>query len=134
MTLHRPPTRGRVLVVDDDEFMTESLRRLLEQRFDVVMTTRSAEAFDWIQHGQRFDVILCDLLMPELSGIDLHERLALVSPEQAERMIFLTGGAYTDEVRTFLSDVANPHLEKPFDFARLALLINARIHETETQH
>ena len=130
----RPPSRGRVLVVDDDEGMAETLRRLLERRFDVAMTTRSTQALDWITQGNRFDVILCDLLMPELSGMDLHNRLESLVPEQARRMIFLTGGAYTVRAREFLDGVANPHLEKPFDFARLALLINARLHEAATQH
>jgi CheY-like chemotaxis protein len=128
MAAQRAPTRGRVLVVDDDEGMADVLRRLLERRFEVAMTTRSTQALDWITQGNRFDVILCDLLMPELTGMDLHERLASMVPEQARRMIFLTGGAFTAAAREFLREVANPHLEKPFDFSRLALLINARIH------
>jgi CheY-like chemotaxis protein len=126
--------RGRVLVVDDDEGMAETLRRLLERRYDVALTTRSSQALDWITKGNRFDVILCDLLMPEMTGMDLHDKLEALVPEQARRMIFLTGGAYTQRAREFLETVANPHLEKPFDFARLALLINARLHDTSAPH
>ncbi len=84
-------TRGNVLIVDDDEYIGTTLMRLLERNFDVAVTTRSAQARDWLLRGDRYDVILCDLLMPEVTGMDLHDQLAHAAPDQAHRMIFLTG-------------------------------------------
>ena len=60
-------------------------------------------------------MVLCDLMMPGLSGMELHDRLARSSPEGAGRMVFLTGGAFTDAARDFLARVPNPRLEKPFE-------------------
>ena len=68
-----------------------------------------------IQQGQRFDVILCDLMMPDLSGMDLHAELLELAPEQAEKIIFMTGGAFTGPAADFLATVPNPRIEKPFD-------------------
>ena len=123
--------RGRILVVDDDEAITGVLHRLLERSFDLALTTRSTQALNWIVGGDRFDVILCDLLMPELTGMDLHDRLEHCAPDQAKRMIFLTGGSLNIKVREFLDSVANPRLEKPFEARRLLVMINARLLGTE---
>ena len=119
--------RGRILLVDDDDYIAATLGRLLERNFDLAMTTRSAQARDWLLRGDRFDVILCDLLMPELTGMELHDQLLLAAPDQANRMIFLTGGAFTTQVRAFLDRVSNPRLEKPFELKSLLVLINARL-------
>jgi CheY-like chemotaxis protein len=120
-------SRGRILVVDDDEFMTGVLDRLLQRSFRLALATRAAQALDWITSGDRFDVILCDLLMPQLSGMELHEQLLQRAPDQARRMIFMTGGASNTEVRRFLDHVSNPRLEKPFELKQLLVLINARL-------
>ena len=120
--------RGSILIVDDDEFIGTTLMRLLERNFDVAMTTRSAQARDWLLRGDRYDVILCDLLMPQLSGMDLYDQVAAAAPDQANRMILLTGGALTTTVRDFRDRVHNPRLEKPFELARLLTLIKARLH------
>jgi CheY-like chemotaxis protein len=62
-----------------------------------------------------FDVVLCDLMMPEMSGMDLHSKLVDVAPAIAERMIFLTGGAFSSRAAQFLDRVSNTRLDKPFD-------------------
>ena len=62
-----------------------------------------------------FDVVLCDLMMPELSGMDFYARLQQAWPSMAERVIFLTGGAVSTRAAQFLDRVPNPRLDKPFD-------------------
>ena len=116
--------RDQVLVVDDDEFSVDMLKRVLQRRFDVTFTTRASQALDWIRQGRRFDAILCDLLMPEMTGMDLHAQLLPTAPGQVERMIFLTGGAFAKPVRTFLDRIDNPWLAKPFDLRQLMAMIN----------
>jgi CheY-like chemotaxis protein len=85
------------------------------------------EALQRIGAGDRYDVILCDLMMPQMTGMDLHAELCRSEPEQAGRMIFLTGGAFTPESRAFLDKNANQRIEKPFDVRHLRALINDRI-------
>jgi DNA-binding NtrC family response regulator len=120
--------RGHILIVDDDETIGVTLARLLERNFDVAMTTRSGQARDWLLRGDRYDVILCDLLMPEVTGMELHDQIEHAAPDQAHRMIFLTGGSLNTSVRDFLDRVPNARLEKPFELKSLLTLIKARLH------
>ena len=76
--------------------------------------------------GRTYDVILCDLLMPEFDGAQLYEATRRVAPESAGRFVFLTGGAFTPRAREFLASVPNPCLAKPFDVRVLRELVDAR--------
>ena len=66
-----------------------------------------------------FDGIVCDLMMPDVTGMDLHAWLVEHQPDLADRMLFITGGAFTPRARQFLASVNNPCFEKPPDTARL---------------
>jgi PAS domain S-box-containing protein len=112
------PPRGRVLVVDDEPQEARSVARVLGLEHDVTVLTSSAEALRRAEAGERWDVVLCDLMMPELSGPALAERLAEVAPELAGRMVFLTGGAFTAEGQAVVAS-GQPWLEKPVDPAAL---------------
>ncbi|MEO6576228.1 MAG: ATP-binding protein, partial [Polyangiaceae bacterium] len=111
--------RGRVLVIDDEPAMCVTLRLLLSHEHDVVAFTCARDAVSSLQAGEQFDAILCDLMMPEMSGMAFHQTVVKAWPLLAPRMIFLTGGAFTAEAREFLEKSTNPHLEKPFDEAPL---------------
>ncbi|HWZ93272.1 MAG TPA: ATP-binding protein, partial [Polyangiaceae bacterium] len=115
--------RGRILVVDDERPVAETIRRVLCKEHDVAILVAAKEALALCAQGQRFDLILCDLMMPDMTGMDLHRELSLVAPEQAKRMIFLTGGAFTANARQFLADTANEHIEKPYAPANLRTLV-----------
>ena len=73
--------------------------------------------------GETFDLILCDLMMPDMTGMDLHRELSGTAPEQASRMIFLTGGAFTATALQFLSETPKEHIEKPFHAANLRAIV-----------
>jgi two-component system cell cycle sensor histidine kinase/response regulator CckA len=115
--------RGRILIVDDEPSMGTSLRILLSPEHDVVTVTRGRHALALIEDGEKFDAILCDLMMPEMGGMDLFAALERVAPELASRVVFLTGGAFTERAAEFLANVKNPTLDKPFavDDLRAAL-------------
>lgn len=106
--------RGTILVVDDEPLIVEVLRRILRQRHDVSASTIPTEALARVLGGQRFDVIICDLMMPNLTGMDVHAVLMHYCPDQAGRMVFVTGGATRDDAEAFLNTVTNAHLSKPF--------------------
>jgi CheY-like chemotaxis protein len=115
--------RGRILVVDDEELVLRSVRRILSQEHDVLAMISATDALALCAGGEKFDLILCDLMMPDMTGMDLHRELMLVAPEQADRMIFITGGAFTEKARAFLSETPKEHIDKPFYSANLRALV-----------
>jgi signal transduction histidine kinase len=121
------PKRGKILVIDDEPMLVKVVQRTLASEHDVTGIQGAESALARITGGERFDVILCDLMMPQMTGMDFHGELMRVAPEQAERMVFLTGGAFTMRARTFLDLVPNQRVEKPFDATHLRALINDRI-------
>jgi CheY-like chemotaxis protein len=116
-----------VLVVDDEPAICAAVRRTLARDHDVTVLTSAAEARSLIGGGERFDVILCDLMMPKLTGMELHAELTRVAPDQAERMVLLTGGAFTPSAQQFLDQVPNARVEKPFDAASLRVLVRGLV-------
>jgi PAS domain S-box-containing protein len=122
-----PARRGRVLVVDDEVMMTKVISRTLSSEHDVQTTTIAEEALQMLAAGQRFDVILCDLMMPRVTGMEFHAQVLRADPEQARRIVFLTGGAFTPRMRSFLETSTNLCLEKPFETDALRSIINRRV-------
>ena len=118
-----PGRRGRLLVVDDEPAVAGAIRRVLASEHEVLVRGSAEEALEAISRGERFDAILCDLMMPGMTGMDLHDALSRVAPEQASRMVVLTGGAFTDDAREFLDQVALPKCDKPFDPAGLRKVV-----------
>jgi CheY-like chemotaxis protein len=111
--------RGRILVVDDDALVLRSLKRTLSGSHEVVEVVAASEALALCAGGQKFDLIISDLMMPNMTGMDLYRELSRVAPEQAAKMLFLTGGAFTAAAQQFLADTRKEHIEKPFDAAIL---------------
>ena len=123
----RPTRRGRVLIVDDEVVFASSLRRLMAREHEVVMLHRGREALASITGGARYDAILCDLMMPEMTGMELHAQLLELAPDQADRMIFVTGGAFTETAQTFLERLRTPWFEKPCAVGELRAAVGALI-------
>jgi PAS domain S-box-containing protein len=121
----REPTAplGRLLLVDDEAALGRAITVMLAPDTQVVAVTRGAEALSRIERGERFDAMLCDLMMPDISGIELYERLLTVAPQLAERVVFMTGGAFTDHAHEFLLRLDRPHLSKPFTEEQLRALV-----------
>ena len=115
--------RGRILVVDDDTLVAKAMSRLLAEHHEVLALTSADEALTRLERGERFDLIFCDLMMPVTTGVEFHQRLLELDREQAERTIFITGGAFTDASRKFLETTANDRLEKPFDQHKLRQIV-----------
>ena len=120
--------RGRILIVDDEPMIGAALRRVLSPEHDVDVVTSGRAALEQRAKGNEYDVIFSDLMMPKMTGMDLHGELQKVSPEQAARIVFLTGGAFTQRAREFLELVQNQYIEKPVDAHNLRALVRARVH------
>jgi signal transduction histidine kinase len=119
--------RGRVLIVDDEITFAKALARTFASEHDVDVAASAGDALERLRRGQRYDVIVCDLMMPQMTGMDLHAELALLSPELAGCIVFVTGGAFTAGARAFLDAVPNQRIEKPFEAQQLRAVLNDRI-------
>jgi CheY-like chemotaxis protein/two-component sensor histidine kinase len=118
--------RAAVLVVDDEASIGLLVEKALDEH-EVTRTTDPSQAIEWIRDGHRYDVIFCDLMMPYVTGMDFHATLTQLAPDQAAAMIFLTGGTFTDQARTFLEVTDNMCIDKPFDIRVLRLIVDDRV-------
>lgn len=121
-----PPMRARVLVVDDEPLIARAVARTLRD-YDVVVHSDGHDVLALLARGERFDAIVCDLMMPAMTGMELFDRLVEVAPDQASRVIFLSGGAFTPQAREFLGRVKNARMDKPFETQALRELVRRRI-------
>jgi PAS domain S-box-containing protein len=119
----KPFARRRVLVIDDERLVGEAIARSLSEENDVEVVTDAQQALARLGAGQRYDAVLCDLMMPVMTGMDLYAELVRRAPEVASRLVFMTGGAFTPRARSFLESVTNPCLEKPLDMSKLRSIL-----------
>jgi len=114
----------RILVIDDDPLVRTTLERLLGQNAEVIAVRSGTAALRTLEADAGFDAVLCDIMMPDISGIDVFEETRKRDPELARRFVFMTGGAYTERVQKFRAAVDNPVLDKPFDHETLVALLD----------
>jgi DNA-binding NtrC family response regulator len=112
-----------VLVIDDEVIVGQAVKRILA-RHDVIAVEGAGEALALLGRGDRFDVVLCDLIMPEATGMDFLAEVQRTYPKVADRVVFMTGGAFTPAARAFVDRVKNPCLAKPFNLQRLCDLVD----------
>jgi nitrogen-specific signal transduction histidine kinase/CheY-like chemotaxis protein len=111
-----PRPRGRrVLVIDDEARFASSVKALLSDEHDVVALTRAVDALARLSAGEAFDAVICDLMMPGMSGPEFYDRLRSLSPALADRIVFVTGGAFSPEAQAFMARTPVTFLEKPVD-------------------
>jgi two-component system, cell cycle sensor histidine kinase and response regulator CckA len=115
--------RGRLLIVDDEPALLSALRSLLSASHDVVTAEGGAKAVDLLQRDGDFDLVLCDLMMSDLNGVQVYESIRAQRPDLAARVAFMTGGAYTGSTRKFLAGLTNPCLDKPFNVEEVLALV-----------
>lgn len=114
----------RILVVDDEPLVCEGIKRALRSH-DVTVTSSGRDAVELCESGD-FDLVLCDVMMPEVSGMDVYSRVRRERPEVAQRFVFMTGGAFTPSARSFLESVDNEQIIKPFSLRDLRSLVARR--------
>jgi len=114
---------ARILVIDDEPIVGTALKRVLGKENEVIAETSARNALDRIRGGEHFDLILCDLMMPDMTGADFYAEFKELWPARASDIVFMTGGAFTPKARTFLASVNNERMEKPFDMATLKKLV-----------
>jgi CheY-like chemotaxis protein len=118
---------ARVLIIDDEAALGEMLGRFFSDEFDVTVTTRPSDAVKWLSSDRWYDVVLCDVMMPGMTGLEVYERVREVRPDLADRIVFMTGGIVQAELQAALDRLPNLVLQKPFDLASLRELIGRRV-------
>jgi PAS domain S-box-containing protein len=121
--------RGRILVIDDEECIRKIVGRMLDGH-KIVLASSGREAKEILSDDTDFDVILCDLMMPGLSGMDLWTWLKAKEPLLLDRLVFITGGAFTPVTRDFLAKTEHPQLKKPFELDQLLHVVNRTMKAT----
>ncbi len=111
---HDPLAGARILVVDNDPAIVRSLQRLLRAARSVETCTSGRDALERIITDPP-DAVVCDLLMPDVSGMEIHHRLAASHPALLDRIVFVTDGAWTEAAKTFLEEHTDRVLEKPYE-------------------
>lgn len=117
--------RRRLLAIDDEALLLKAYRRMLSAHHDIETTLGAKEALRLFGQDRTFDVVLCDLQMPGMSGSELYDAVKKRWPELAQRFIFITGGACSQEARQFLESPGLISIHKPFQAAELLELIEA---------
>ena len=127
-TARAPPAaedkeRLRLLIVDDDPLVARALARLLGEAHDTVVRSSARVALEELRQGARYDLIFCDVMMPELDGVEFYEALARELPEQVAHLVFVTGGIVSQDIADFFDRVAPPRLGKPFSLDEIAAVV-----------
>jgi PAS domain S-box-containing protein len=129
-----PSLGGRILVVDDEEGIRNAIVHMLGRTHSIVTAASGEEAKRILETDLNFDVILCDLMMPKLSGMELHAWLAQKDQNVAKRVIFVTGGAFTPGASEYLARVGNLRIEKPFETDDFVRMVNNSVVEHRGTH
>jgi DNA-binding NtrC family response regulator len=111
-------------VIDDEPLLGQTLRLAFEGRHDVVVATSGRKGLELLEQDCSFDLVLCDLTMPDVSGMRVCERAAEIDPRLARRFVLMTGGAFTPTARAFLANHRGARLEKPFDMGDVEALLD----------
>ena len=120
-----PQRRARVLFVDDEPAIAEVYGALLGELHDVTVALGGRHAIDELKSDKAFDVVVCDLMMPEVDGAAVYEHVLRERPELATRFVMCSGGLVTDRARTFAARGAVKLLYKPIPTPQLLSMIES---------
>jgi PAS domain S-box-containing protein len=115
--------RAKVLVIDDEPLVLRVVTRILERDHEVTAVESATAALEVLARRDDFDVLLCDVMMPVMTGIELYRRLEVEHPRLARRIVFLSGGAVTAEAEEFLRETASHRLDKPVGIDKLQAMV-----------
>jgi CheY-like chemotaxis protein len=122
---------ARILVIDDEAAILQACQRAL-QTYAVDVANTAERAMELIKVHQ-FDLILCDLNMPGVSGMEIFDWMKAHQAQRLDRLVFMTGGVFSSQLRTFLAGIRNPVLHKPFDTKTLRWMVAQKLREFESR-
>lgn len=114
-----PESRPRLILVDDEAAVRRAFHRMLSHDFEVATANGGSELIAQLEQGVGVDVIVCDLMMPELDGRDVYDYLRRRAPHLTSRILFCSGGVFTERMASFVAEHDPVILEKPVTRGRL---------------
>lgn len=117
--------RAKLMVIDDEVAVTEAIQVVLKKYYEITVATDGVWALEYLQKNPTFDVILCDVHMGGITGIEIFKRLRESQSGLEQRMVFMTGGITNVRSLEFLKTVPNQVVEKPFNIKVLREAIQA---------
>jgi CheY-like chemotaxis protein len=120
----RVNSRARILIIDDEPLLGQTLRFAFQDKHDVEVASSGREALERLGADADFDLVLCDLMMPDVSGEHVYRAVSEQAPGLLPRFVFMTGGAFTERAQEFLAQFAGRQLEKPFNIDEVELLLS----------
>nr|MBA2541943.1 response regulator [Deltaproteobacteria bacterium] len=119
-------TLPRVLVIDDESRICRLIVRMFENKADVVTVNNARDGLAHLQ-TEPFDLVLCDVMMPDMTGIDLYDELQRTNPSLLRSVYFMTGGAFTPRAGKFLDAIGPARIDKPLERAHLLSLLSDKL-------
>jgi CheY-like chemotaxis protein len=119
----RVKSRARILIIDDEPLLGQTLRFAFQDKHDVEVAASGREALERLAKDAAYDLVLCDLMMPDVSGEHVYRAVSEHSPGLLPRFVFMTGGAFTERAQEFLAHFAGRQLEKPFNIDEVESLL-----------
>ena len=113
----------KILVIDDEKSIRNTLKDILGfEGYQVEIAENGILGIELAKNTD-FDIILCDLMMPQMTGMELHAWLVTRAPQLARRVVFVSGGAFTPSASAYLESVDNLEFTKPCDPSELKALV-----------
>ncbi|HXK17599.1 MAG TPA: ATP-binding protein, partial [Polyangiaceae bacterium] len=120
----RVNSRARILIIDDEPLLGQTLRFAFQDKHDVEVASSGRDALERLANDSDFDLVLCDLMMPDVSGEHVYRAVSERTPGLLPRFVFMTGGAFTERAQEFLAHFAGRQLEKPFNIDEVEVLLS----------
>lgn len=108
-----------ILIIDDEPQILRVLERLLQREYQVTAREMAKEGLALLRQGVHFDIVLCDVMMPEMNGVAFYKAVHDELPQLLKRLVFISGGAFTPETTHFLEMLEAPLIRKPFQLQEL---------------
>lgn len=115
--------RARILIIDDEPLLGQTLTFAFSGRHDIVLASSGRDAIQKLREDARYDLVLCDLMMPDVSGSNVFEVVERERPELVSRFAFMSGGAFTERAQVFLEHYSGRRIDKPFTIADVERLL-----------
>jgi nitrogen-specific signal transduction histidine kinase/ActR/RegA family two-component response regulator len=119
----RVTNRARILIIDDEPLLGQTLRFAFQEKHDVEVVASGRDALTRLATDTDFDLVLCDLMMPDVSGEQVYRAVSERTPLLLPRFVFMTGGAFTERAQEFLAHFGGRQLEKPFNIDEVEVLL-----------
>ncbi len=122
----------RIMLIDDDEELLDVLKEIFSVYYQCKGFSNADEALVEIKSGTSYDCIVCDLMMPKMSGFEFYAAVRSSQPTWLSRILFMTGGSYSKEMNEFLNKPEINYCGKPIQVKAILKLVNDLIQKQKT--